>query len=123
MRIFGFITQYCTDLVEAAKMKRKLVDLGEYPHDDIIKDADGKDVPIVLVDGNEIPVADFFTMDRADFVHAWKTPSAGDAYDNYVSALYILEGADVIDRIRNAILKETEMLEKDVDMFMSFDSI
>lgn len=120
MKIFQFISEYCQDLIDAAKLKRKLVDLGEYPHDDVITDSDGNHVPVVIVDGNNIPVIDFFTMDKSDFCNAWKTPSAGEAYDNYISALCILEGADVIDRIRNAILAETESLSKDVEMFMAF---
>lgn len=119
MRIFEFISKECQDLVNAAKLKSKLIDLGEYPHDDVIVDAEGTKVPVVFVDGNNIPVADFFTMEKADFCNAWKTPSASEAYDNYISALCILEGADVIDRIRNAILAETENLSKEVEMVMT----
>lgn len=119
MRIFEFISTYCQDLVDTAKMKRKLVDLGEYPHDDVIIDSDGEKVPVVFVDGNNVPVADFFTMEKADFCNAWRTPSAAEAYDNYISALCILEGADVIDRIRNAILAETETLAQDVELVMT----
>lgn len=119
MKIFQFISEHCQDLVDAAKLKRSLVDLGEYPHDDVIIDSEGSRVPVVFVDGNNIPVADFFTMEKADFCNAWKTPSASEAYDNYISALCILEGSDVIDRIRNAILAETETLSREVDMFLT----
>lgn len=120
MKIFQFISEECQDLVEAAKVKRQLVDLGEFPHDDIIMDSDNKPVPVVYVDNVQVPVSDFFTMERDDFVNAWKLPSSAEAYDNYIGALHVLEGPEVIDRVRRAILAETETLEHDVDMFMTF---
>lgn len=119
MMIFEFIAKYCQDLVDATKLKTSLIDLGDYPHDDVVTDAEGKPVPVCYVDGNSIPIADFFTMEKADFCNAWKTPSAAEAYDNYIGALCILEGADVIYRIRNAIMSEAEELSKEVELVMS----
>ena len=116
MRIFQFIEKYCQDLVEAAKVKRELIDLEEFPHDAVIEDVEGKRIPVVIVDSESIPVSDCFTMDRKDFLFTWKLPNAGEAYDNYVSALEILEGEDAVSRIRNAILAEQERLSHDVEL-------
>lgn len=116
MTIFQFITEYCSDLVEESKQRKSLIDLSEFPHDDVITDSEGAKIPIVLVDGNEIPVSDFLTMDKPDFLNIWKSQGAGEAFDNYVSALEILEGEDVLARVRNAILQERERLAHDVDL-------
>ena len=116
MRVFEFIDKECKDLVEVAKKKRDLVDFGEYPHDDIIYDSDDKPVPVVLVNTRPIPVIDFFTMDKEDFVKAWKVPGADVAYDNYISMLNVLEGPDVINVVRNKIMAATEQLQHDVDL-------
>lgn len=114
MKIFAFIEQYCQDLVEEYKRKKKLIDLSEFPHDGVVKDVEGNVIPVVFVDNENVPVSDFFTLDKSDFVNTWKTPSAGSAYDNYVSAVEILEGDEALSRVRNAIMAERERLSEDV---------
>ena len=68
------------------------------------------------MDNLEIPVSDFLTMDRVDFIKEWKSPNTGEAYDNYLSALTILEGVDAISRARQAILAERDRLSQDVEL-------
>lgn len=116
MRIYAFIDQYCQDLVEEFKKKKKLIDLVEFPHDGVVTDVAGNSVPVVFVDNESIPVSDFFTLDKSDFVSTWKTPSASEAYDNYVSAVEILEGEEALSRVRNAIMQERARLEEDVKL-------
>lgn len=116
LKIFEFIDKYCQDLVDAKRKEAALIDLSEFAHDAIIHDAEGTAIPVVCVDAQDIPVADFLTLDRADFLNVWKTPNAAEAYDNYVSALEILEGEDAVSRIRRAMAAERERLSEDVEL-------
>ena len=116
MTILQFLTTYCKDLIENAKVTKELVDLSTFAHDAIITDVEGNKIPVVIVDNLEIPVSDFLTMERADFVREWKSVNVGEAYDNYLSALMILEGADAVYRARQAILAERDRLSQDVEL-------
>lgn len=116
MRIFQFIEDYCKDLVEKHKIKSELVDLSAFPHDGVVTDIEGKEIPVVYVDGESIPVVDFFTMDKKDFLHTWKLPSAEIAFDRYLSAVEILEGSDAINRVRNAMEAERARLETECEL-------
>lgn len=116
INIFQFINEYCQDLVEKVKQEKELIDLSEFAHDAIVHDIEGNAIPVVIVDGQDIPVSDFLTLNRKDFLAIWKTESCPEAYDNYVSALEIMEGEEALSRIRNAILMERERLSKDVEL-------
>ena len=116
MKIFQFMAEYCQDLIEAAKMKKELVDFTEFPHDTTITDSEGNTIPVVVVDGHDIPVSDFLSLDRADFINAWKSQGAGEAFDNYIGALEILEGEEAVSRIRKAIMAERDRLAQDVEL-------
>ena len=116
MTILQFLTTHCKDLVEQSKKERELVDLSTFAHDAIITDVEGNKIPVVIVDNMEIPVSDFLTMDRVDFVKEWKSSNSGEAYDNYLSALTILEGVEAISRARQAILAERDRLSQDVEL-------
>lgn len=116
MRIFEFIDKYCQDLVVSAKQARDLIDLSEFAHDAIVSDAEGNKIPVVCIDGHDIPVSDFLTMDKADFTNVWRSQNCAEAYDNYISALEILEGEEALSRIRKAILAERERLSADVEL-------
>lgn len=119
MRIYEFIDKYCDELVKKRKKLEALISLEEFPHDDIIDDDDGNKIPVVVVDGNAIPVSDFLTLDRKDFLAVYKTQGCPEAFDNYVSALTILEGEEAISKIRSMILQETKRLEHDVELITS----
>ena len=115
MRIYEFIDKFCQDLVEKAQEKRSLVDLSEFPHDDIITDVSGAKVPVVYIEGEAVPIGDFLSLDKKDFCSAWKLASSGETYDQYISLLEITEGADAVNRIRNSILAERDRLSGDVE--------
>lgn len=119
MRIFEFIDKYCKDLIASAREKASLVDLSEFPHDGFEKDIEGKNIPVVYVDDTYIPVSDFITLDKNDFVATHKTPSAAEAFDNYISALEIIEGEEVIAHIRNQIAAERASIEHAAEEFVS----
>jgi len=119
MRIYAFIEKYCQDIVENQKKLASLIDLSEFPHDDVIDDEEGNKIPVVFVDGNAIPISDFMTLDRDDFLAVYKTQGCPEAFDNYVSALTILEGEEALNKIRSLILQETKRLEEDVALVTS----
>lgn len=119
MRMYAFIEQYCQDIVDAQRKRAALVDLAEFPHDDVIDDEEGNKIPVVFVDGNAIPVSDFITLDKSDFLSVYKTQGCPEAFDNYVSALTILEGEEALSKIRNMIIRETERLKEDVELITS----
>lgn len=116
MKIFQFIDKYCQDLVEESKRKKALVDLSEFPHDGFDDDIEGNTVPVVNIDGTLVPISDFFTMDKSDFVNVWKLDSASETYDSYLNVLEVLEGAEAVNRIRNAMLSAQQQLEADVEL-------
>lgn len=110
MRIFQFIEEYCQDLLEADRARKELIDMTIFPHDGIEQSPDGKDVPVVYVGDLVVPVSEFFTMSKDDFLYTYKDPQAEECYDNYVSALEIIEGEDVINQVRNSIMAAKEDL-------------
>lgn len=116
MRIFQFIAEYCADIVDSVKKEKALIDFSEFAHDAVITDAEGTKIPVVCVDGHDIPVADFLSLDKKDFASVWKTPACLEAYDNYISALEILEGEEALSRIRKAIAAESKRLSEDVEL-------
>lgn len=116
MKIYEFISVYCQDLVSKNRVAKTLMALDGLPRDDVISDDEGTLVPVVFVDGSAIPISDFITMDRDDFLKTYTSPGAPEAFDNYIAALSILEGEEALNRIRNAIAAETERLSKDVDL-------
>lgn len=110
MKIYEFIAKYCADLVEEANSAKELIDLAGFAHDGLETDDSGKQVPVVYFDNTYAPVMDFFVLDKDDFVVVHKSPSAGEVYDNYVSALDIVEGADVVAYVRNRLLAERDRI-------------
>ena len=104
MKIFQFMEEYCQDLLQADKERKELLDMTVFPHDGVEQSPDGKDVPVVYVGDLSVPVSEFFTMSRDDFLYTYKDPKAAECYDNYVSALEIIEGEAVINMVRNSIL-------------------
>ena len=119
MRIHEFMDKYCQDLIEKSRERSKLVDLETLPHDGIEYDIEGNAVPVVYVDNMTIPVHDFVTEDRSDFIKLHVTPSAGEAFDNYISALEIIEGVDVINKLRKAMEAEKENIDAAIDNYES----
>lgn len=116
MYIHEFISTYCQDLIQRNKQYKKLMVLDGLPKDGVVEDDDGRKIPVVFVDGNAVPVADFISMERADFLNIWNTPGAPEAFDNYVSALCILEGEEALSKIRMAIEMEANRLSHDVEL-------
>ena len=116
MTILQFLTSHCKDLIENSVKEKSLIDLSTFAHDDIITDIEGNKIPVVIVDNLTIPVSDFLTLDREDFIKEWKSVNVPEAFDNYISALEILEGTDAVSRARQAILAERDRLSQDVEL-------
>lgn len=116
MKIYEFIDKFCPDIVKAAHDRRKLIDFQDYPYDEIIEDSKGVAVPVVYIDGVAVPVMEFFTTSREDFVKLYKMQSAGEAYDNYIRNFEILEGEEALSKVRMAMQAESERLQRSLSM-------
>ena len=120
MKIFEFIDKYCSDLVKESEVKKDMVDLSEFMHDDIIEDIEtGAMIPIVYVDALPIPVMDFIVMDLKDFLYLHNTPTAEETYKAYMENLNILEGEEALYEIREQILAERKRIQEDVDLVLT----
>lgn len=117
MKIKEFIKTYCSDMVKSYSNNKKLVDWTTLPYQEMGEDTDGNPTPVVYIDGEQVPVKDFVAYDKTDFVSIHKMPSAGEIYDNYISSLVILEGADVINQYRDRMKKEAEQIKNDIDTY------
>ena len=120
MKIFEFIDKYCSDLVKESEVKKDMVDLSEFMHDDIIEDIEtGAMIPVVYVDSLPIPVMDFIVMDLKDFLYPHNTPTAEETYKAYMENLNILEGEEALYEIREQILAERKRIQEDVDLVLT----
>lgn len=117
MNIYGFIGEYCQDLIQAHDNAKNLIELADYPHDEIITDSTGKSVPVVYIDGTGVPVSDFFTYQKEDFVDMYKKlPSAGIMYDNYLDSFVVIEGEEVLNHIRNQVKRDAARLDEECEL-------
>ena len=114
MRILGFIDKYCQDLLEDNKRERKLFDFSEFPNDGTVTDSEGNIIPIVVINGVDVPVSDFLSLVKPEFLKAYPLQEAEEIYDRYISALEFFEGEEAVSRIRNAMQAERERLQQDV---------
>lgn len=117
MKLFTFIDEYCSDLIQNARRTCELIDLGTFPHDDIITGEDGVQVPVIYVNGVTIPITDIFNNERPDFALAYPSPECLEAYDNYLSNVTLLEGPDAIMRVRKSIEASLNKLNDDLETF------
>ena len=121
MKIFEFIDKYCSDIVREWHNRKKLIDLQDYPYDEIVEDSKGVSVPVVYIDGVPVPIMEFFTTAREDFVKLYKMPSAEEAYDNYIRNFEILEGEEALSKVRMAMQAESERLHQSLSMSVNAD--
>lgn len=116
MHILSFIDKYCKDLVEENAKNKQLFDLSEFYNDGFVTDAEGNQVPIVVVNGVDIPVMDFLSLDKSEFCKAYPLQDAEEAFTNYISNLEIIEGEEAVSKIRMAMKAEKERLQQDVEL-------
>lgn len=114
MKIYEFMAQYCQDIVNDVKTKKTMIDLSEFPYDEIIKDDNGNEVCVIYIDSMPVPIMDVISMSKDDFLNAYKYPHSAECFENYVSNLEILEGTDAINKVRNDILNYKESLKNDI---------
>lgn len=114
MRMFAFIEEYCKDIIDKIHEDKKLVDLSGFPYDELITNSKGQQIPVVYVDGVAIPIRDFFTMTRTDFINDYKLPSAAESYDNYLENFTILEGEAALSQLRLSLQDEMNRLNEDL---------
>ena len=110
MNIREYAEKYCADIIQRADKQSDLFDVSGFSYDEIIVEEDGTRVPVVNTVNHQIPVQDILTNNRESFAKIWSTQDCLEAYDNYVSTLIILEGEEVLQEIRNEMLRAQERL-------------
>lgn len=110
MRIYAFIEQFCSDIIAEAQERKQVIDLTEFPYDELIADSEGKLYPAINIDGIMVPLNDLFVLERLDFISEWKLPHAAESYDNYMSNMEVLEGEEAVAKIRLALKAEADRL-------------
>ena len=116
MRIGEFVEKYCKDLLELRREADSLITLSEFPHDCEITDSSGRNVPAINVGGTAIPLVEIFTNTKDDFCYQFKDVSgAEEAYDNYMRAVTLLEGPDVILITRRNLELQQKKLAEEID--------
>lgn len=116
MRIYAFIEQYCGDIIAEAQERKQVIDLSEFPYDELITDNEGKVYPAINIDGVMVPLNDLFVLERVDFISEWKLPSAAESYDNYMANMEVLEGEEAVAKIRLALKAEADRLSSTANM-------
>ena len=110
MRMYAFIEQYCSDILEEVQERKQIIDLTGFPYDELVTDSEGKLYPAINIDGVMVPLNDLFILERSDFISEWKLPSAAESYDNYMSNMEVLEGEEAVAKIRLALKAEADRL-------------
>lgn len=116
MRIYAFAEQYCADILAEAQERKQIIDMTEFPYDELVRDSEGKLFPAINIDGIMVPLNDLFILERQDFISEWKLPSAAESYDNYMSNMEVLEGEEAVAKIRLALRAEADRLSASFSM-------
>lgn len=109
-----FVKKYCPEFIMTSDVKKNLADLFDLPYEDVIEDDTGEEVAVVYTDsGKPIPVMDIVTTIREDFQKMHPDFEERELYDKYMESIVILEGEDLVSRIRKSIAAS----KKEVDSF------
>ncbi len=112
MKIGQFMGIYCEDiLIKSASAESANLEF-EFPYDYEITTELGDKVKVIYAGNDEIPIMDIITLGTSDFRRFYPSEEAYDAYRQYLEAFVILEGEEVLNSIRNSILKQKEKLNK-----------
>lgn len=113
MNIKQFMEIYCQDILEQAKIKKEFVSEDIFTYDRIKLTEDGARVKIVdSAAGDEIDIEDIITLDEEQFSKAYPGQAALDTYRAYINNFIIIEGEQMLEVIRNQILKSKERIDK-----------
>lgn len=112
MTIEEFAALHCQDILARAKQLGEFDLFADYPFDEIIY-ADDDDIPIRVINcpSGQIPIADIISLNRDEFATLYPDEDSLVAYDKYMAMFIIIEGAEVVNQIRNAMLREAQRLQ------------
>lgn len=111
MNIQTYAKIHCRDILQKAEARKSFTDLANFPYDEIVESDDGVPVRVVNTQSGNIPIEDILGMPRDEFAKQYPSEEQLDAYDRYISMFTIIEGADVLNQVRNAIAREQERLD------------
>lgn len=112
MNIKEFITLFCQDIVEEAKLRKREIPDITFTYDYTVPSEEGGEIKVINAGGYEIDINDILTLSEGDFTKAYPGEAALEAYKNYLSNFIILEGEEVLKLVRNNILKANQRIAK-----------
>lgn len=116
MLIAEFEEAYCSDILsKKKKTSSTLIDWTTLPYQEIITNDEGEKIPVVWIDGEPVYNRDFLEMERDEFIHVHKTPSAGVMFDRYTSEFEFIEGAEILTYYQNKAREEKARLLEDAE--------
>lgn len=116
MKILEFVEKYCADIVQNFKDSSNLIDWTILPYDEKLE-IDGKMTPVVYIDSQPVQVQDFVAMEKSEFTREHPTPSAGEAFDNYIDGLEIIEGPEFLTYLQNKMRAAAKKVEDDSEAY------
>lgn len=112
MKIYEFIDKYCQDILRDVRETGDLYGLDDLPNEGYKTTANGRKIPIVYIDGFQVPISDILTLDKEDFMKAYGSlPSALEVYNHYIEVVQLTEGEEVIAYIRNQVRANIQKIE------------
>ena len=116
MKIFEFIDKYCQDIIKEAVAPVDMFDLDDLPNEGYMWDLfHEKRIPFIWVDDTKVPIADILSSSIDDFVRQYNNlPSARERYEHYIEIVGLIEGEEVIERIRKQVTRSLKKLNEDV---------
>lgn len=112
MNMKEFVETFCQDILEESKLHEEALPEITFTYDYKVPLEDGGEEKVINAGGYEIYIVDILTLSENDFKKAYPGEDALEAYKNYLSNFVILEGEEVLEVVRNNILKASRRITK-----------
>lgn len=112
MKIKEFVELFCQDIIAEVKVKKEVTPDITFTYDYTVPLEDGTEAKVINAGGYEIDINDILTLSEQDFSKAYPGAPAMEAYRNYLSNFIILEGEEILQIVRNNILRANQRIVK-----------
>ena len=121
MRIKEFERLYCKDILERYNTRSTLFgEEANLPYDKIIEDQYGNRIPVVEKDEVEVPISDIICLTEKDFIKQYPGAKAYSLRRNYLSTIEILEGEELVSKLRKQVQEEREKYDSFGELYAEF---